>query len=111
MLGPELDGETKYGGGGVLAPGRKIYFAPSCASHVLCIDPETHTAWMLGPELDGLYKYMGGGVFAPNGKTYLAPSLAPHVLYIVKAAVSQYGYALQYAHAVLKVTPTSSRPP
>ena len=60
MLGPELDGGTKYCGGGVLALGRKIYFAPVCASHVLCIDPETHTAWMLGPELDGLYKCMGG---------------------------------------------------
>ena len=52
MLGPELDGGTKYCGGGVLAPGGRIYFAPSCAPHVLCIDSATHSAEMLGPELN-----------------------------------------------------------
>ena len=120
MLGPELDGETKYCGGGVLAPGRKIYFAPSCASHVICIDPETHTARMLGPELDGLYKYMGGGVLAPNGKIYCAPTCASHVLCIdpnripqrpevAKAAVSRVGYALHYAYVDMQRALRSSR--
>ena len=80
MIGPELDGITKFAAGGVLAPNGCIYFAPCDAGQVLCVNPEAQTAEMIGPELDGWNMFLAGGVLAPNGCIYFAPYEAGQVL-------------------------------
>ena len=63
----------------MLSASGKIYFAPSDAPQVLCIDPRDTTVEMLGPELDGNGTFNAGGVLAAIGKIYFAPYFAPHV--------------------------------
>ena len=80
LIGPELDGNSKFVASGVLAPNGCIYFAPCYAGQVLCVNPEAQTAEMIGPELDGELKFEASGVLAPNGCIYFAPHDAGQVL-------------------------------
>merc|ERR1712232_107690 len=74
------DGDIQYESGGVLAPNGRIYFAPSKALRVLCIDSQDHRVEMLGPRLPGKRKYRARGILAPNGCILFAPYAAQKVL-------------------------------
>ena len=106
-MGPDINGNRKYGGPGILAPNGCIYFAPTAAAQVLCITAEGSVE-TVGPGLPGWqsYKYSGGGVLAPNGCIYFAPNEAARVLCItagdlVQTLGPELYEAAKYAEGVL----------
>jgi len=78
------DDKYKYLGGGVAGDG-KVYFFPSDAERVLCVDPKTDECKLVGPIfLDGMNKWQNG--FAcRDGCVYAIPQRSPGVLCIKPA--------------------------
>lgn len=75
------DDKYKYLGGGVAADG-KVYFFPSDAERVLCVDPETDECKLVGPIfLEGMNKWQNG-FSCRDGAVYAIPQRAHGVLRI-----------------------------
>lgn len=78
------DGKYKYLGGGVAADG-KVYFFPSDAERVLCVDPETDEVKCIGPIFtEGMNKWQNG-FSCRDGAVYAIPQRAHGVLRIAPA--------------------------
>ena len=73
--------DSKGEEGGASAPNGCIYFVPSGAGKVLCINAQGKVE-LLEPNIPGGDKYIAGGVLAPNGCIYFAPCSAGKVLCI-----------------------------
>eukprot|EP00928_Gymnodinium_smaydae_P005669 TRINITY_DN11936_c0_g1_i1.p1 TRINITY_DN11936_c0_g1~~TRINITY_DN11936_c0_g1_i1.p1 ORF type:complete len:457 (-),score=94.72 TRINITY_DN11936_c0_g1_i1:52-1371(-) len=78
------DDKYKYLGGGIGGDG-KVYFFPSDAERVLCVDPATDECKLIGPEfMEGMNKWQNG--FAcRDGAVYAIPQRAHGVLRIAPA--------------------------
>eukprot|EP00913_Durusdinium_trenchii_P004485 g4164.t1 len=75
------DDKYKYLGGGVAADG-KVYFFPSDAERVCCVDTETDEVKLVGPIfLEGMNKWQNG-FSARDGAVYAIPQRAQGVLRI-----------------------------
>jgi len=75
------DDKYKYLGGGVAADG-KVYFFPSDAERVLCVDPQTDECKLVGPIfLEGMNKWQNG-FSCRDGAVYAIPQRAHGVLRI-----------------------------
>eukprot|EP00930_Biecheleria_cincta_P096328 TRINITY_DN8819_c0_g1_i2.p1 TRINITY_DN8819_c0_g1~~TRINITY_DN8819_c0_g1_i2.p1 ORF type:complete len:426 (-),score=72.08 TRINITY_DN8819_c0_g1_i2:66-1343(-) len=75
------DDKYKYLGGGVGADG-KVYFFPSDAERVCCVDPATDEVKLVGPIfLEGMNKWQNG-FSARDGAVYAIPQRAHGVLRI-----------------------------
>jgi len=75
------DDKYKYLGGGVGGDG-KVYFFPSDAERVCCVDPETDEVKLVGPKfMEGMNKWQNGFA-ARDGAVYAIPQRAQGVLRI-----------------------------
>merc|ERR1712087_1044355 len=76
------DDKYKYLGGGVAADG-KVYFFPSDAERVLCVDPKTDECKLVGPIfLEGMNKWQNG-FSARDGAVYAIPQRARGVVRVM----------------------------
>lgn len=78
------DDKYKYLGGGIAADG-KVYFFPSDAERVLCVDPETDECKLVGPIfMEGINKWQNGFT-TRDGAVYAIPQRGHGVLRIEPA--------------------------